>query len=154
AQGSMICFAGSILTNDKKGNLQVPLLQKIQHTRHDNIKIWPALLPVWIPVRFQIRPLVIQIKRQACQGFVFAHADLVDDGRIASWAKPFPILRVAPKAYLKWQTNKSLTLAQVCIQKLYPTHAGSRLKSTVYQTLKQYPYGCRRHTVRLMARLA
>src|SRR5690606_31648872 len=47
-QGSMIFFAGSILTNDKKGNLQVPLLQKIQHTRHDNIKICRELFPVWI----------------------------------------------------------------------------------------------------------
>src|SRR5436309_774226 len=62
---STIFLKSSILTDNKKCDLEVSLFQKREHARHDNIEIRWEGIPARITVRLHIRPFIVEVERKA-----------------------------------------------------------------------------------------
>src|SRR6185369_12839228 len=54
--------------DDEKGDRQLPLSQKLQHARHDDWQVARQRLPFRIAVRLHVRPLVVEVERDAASG--------------------------------------------------------------------------------------
>ena len=66
-----ILFQRGILTNDKKGDLEIQPVQLIKKTGNENIEVGRILLPTVITVGSHVGPFIVQIQRNSCQRFIF-----------------------------------------------------------------------------------
>ena len=67
--GIVILFKNRILPNDKNGDLQIPLLKKVDKSRHTNIEVARERFPQRIAGRFEVGPFVVQIQRYTGKWF-------------------------------------------------------------------------------------
>jgi hypothetical protein len=61
-QDMMIILNRSVLPHDEKGNLELELVQQIQHSRYEQRQIGRKRLPAFIAMGLHVRPLVIEIE--------------------------------------------------------------------------------------------
>jgi hypothetical protein len=58
----MVLFHCRILTDDEESDGQLPSLEKIQDTRHQDVQVRGKRLPPRVTVRLHIRPLVVEVE--------------------------------------------------------------------------------------------
>ena len=64
-----VFFAGGVLADDKDRHPQVAFLQDLQESRDNSVKVRGIFVPADVAVSFHVRPFVVEVERQAGDGF-------------------------------------------------------------------------------------
>ena len=83
-----VFFAGGVLTDDEHRHLQLAFVQYFQKPRHDKIQVRGILVPTGVAMSLHVRPFVVEVERQAGDGFgheLKRIADVVVSESVVYW---------------------------------------------------------------------
>ena len=64
-QRTMVLFYSCVLTDHEERYLEIPLCQKSKYSRNEGVQVRRKPLPPWITMGLEIRPLIVEIQREA-----------------------------------------------------------------------------------------